>query len=297
MRNSQAGWARMFERILVTMGLSPITWSAIPYVRQLAISFSSELHLMGLTVEPRKVWDNSLKAYIESVAKGLEEENIVTKTSFVNGNPAVEVVKYCDRNDIKLVATLTGSASGIDCTLISNIAKKMGKSLNIPILMVSSRRARGIDIAEKIIFRKILVPLDCSQTSEIVLPYVEAIAKKMDSTIILLHVNEPPFRGVPIIHNEVIKMSRKVGEVYIKIICADILSRGINARCEVIDGSRVKTILKYSGQDRIDLIAMANRNSSGVTGWIFGNTTTSITKRSALPILVVGYPEYEPQMI
>ncbi len=184
----------MFDKILVTMGLSTHTWSTIPYVRHLANKFGSELHLLGLSTEPQQVWDRSLMSYVESISNSLQEENIATKTNFIYGNPAVEVVKYSDKNGITLVATTAGSCNEITCTILSNIAKRMGISMNTPVLMVPPSRSKEADLLEKVAFLKILVPLDCSQVGESVLPYVEAIAKKVNSSVTLLHVNTPPFQ-------------------------------------------------------------------------------------------------------
>jgi nucleotide-binding universal stress UspA family protein len=280
----------MFDKILVTMGLSSHTWSTIPYVRHLAIKFGSELHLLAISSEPQKVWDQSLMGYVESISSSLQADNILTKTNFIYGNPAVEVVKYCDKNGIGLVATTGGNCNEITCTILSNIAKRMGITANTPLLIVPPSRSKEADFLEKVDFHKILLPLDCSQVGESVLPYVETIAKASHSSVSLLHVNTPPFRGVPIMHSEVINISRSAGRDYIKRACKHLQDQGIEANWEVIDGTPVKTILKYANQHKIDLIVMGTRGFSGIEGWIFGNLTNKVSERTAVPILTMNYP-------
>jgi nucleotide-binding universal stress UspA family protein len=280
----------MFDKILVTMGLCSHTWSTIPYVRHLAIKFGSELHLLGISSEPQKVWDQSLIGYVESISRSLREDNILTKTNFIYGNPAVEVVKYCDKNGIGLVTTTGGSSNEITCTILYNIAKRMGFTTNTPVLMVPLSKSKEADLFEKVAFLKILVPLDCSQVGESVLPYVESIAKTINSSVNLLHVNTPPFRGVPIMHSEVVKISRSAGRDYVKKVCKRLQDHGIEANWEVIDGTPVKTILKYANQHKVDLIAMGTRSSSGIDSWIFGNVTNKVSERTSVPIFSVSYP-------
>lgn len=280
----------MFDKILVTMGLSSHTLSTIPYVRHLAIKFRSELHLLGISSEPQKVWDQSLIGYVESISNSLKEDNIQTKTNFIYGNPAVEVVKYSDRNGIGLVATTAGSCNEITTTILNNIAKRMGISVNIPVLMVPIGRSKEVDLLEKVAFLKILVPLDCSEVGESVLPYVESIAKTLRSSVTLLHVNTPPCRGVPIIHNEVVKISHSAGRDYVKKVCQRLQCLGIETNYEVIDGTPVKTILKYANQHKVDLIAMGTRGSSGIDSWIFGNVTNKVSERTTVPVFSVSYP-------
>jgi hypothetical protein len=162
----------MFGTILITMGLSTPPWSMIPYIRYLAKEFGSEVHFLGISTEPQQVWDQSLMDYIESLSGDFREENIITKTNFIYGNPAVEVVKYSNKFGINLVVTHAGSRNEITCTVLSNIAKRMGKSLNIPVLIIPPKDYKESDRKEKVSFQKILVPLDSSQIGEAILPYI-----------------------------------------------------------------------------------------------------------------------------
>jgi nucleotide-binding universal stress UspA family protein len=279
----------MFDKILVTMGLSTPIWSAIPYVRHLALKFGSELHILGISTEPQQVWDRSLMSYVESISSSLQEENITTKTDFIYGNPAVEVVKYSNKHGISLVATTTGSCNEITYAILNNIAKRMHIKMNIPVLMVPPGRSKEPNLAVKVTFLKILVPLDCTPVGEAALPYVESIAGKVESSVILLHVNAPPLRGVPVMHREVLEISKNAGLNYLKKVNKNVREQGIKSDYEVIEGTPAKTILKYASLHKIDLIAMGTRGASGMQGWIFGSTTNKVSEKTAIPVLAVGY--------
>jgi nucleotide-binding universal stress UspA family protein len=285
----------MFTRILVTVDSSMKSMAAIPYVRYLAFKFGTQLHLLGLSTESQQVWDKSLIAQVENISRNLQDENIITRANFVHGNPAVEVVKYIDKYNIDLVATSAGTGNFITCTILSRIAARMGINANIPILMVPpSRFKKEFDLSENIAFLKILVPMDCSQVGEAVIPYVETLAKKTGSSVTLLNVNTPPFRGVPVMHHEVIEISRWAGKEYVKRVCLRLKSQGIKSDFDVIDGAPVKTILKYAQQHKADLIALGTRRSSGIENWIFGNTANKVSDRTAVPVLTVSYPPLGP---
>jgi nucleotide-binding universal stress UspA family protein len=280
----------MFTRILVTMGLTTNTWSAIPYVRHLALKFNAELHLLGLSSEPQQVWDNSLMAYLENISSNLQEENISTHTSFVYGNPAVEVVKYSEKNGIDLVATTDAGDNEISCTILNSIAKRRGLKLDIPVLMVPASAFKESYLGETITFAKILVPLDCSVVGEVVLPYIVNIARKTGSSVTLLHVNSPPPRGTPVLHHDVIRMGRWAGKEYLEKECARIQGQGIKSDFEVVDGPPVKTITKYALQNKVDLIALGTRSASGIADWVFGNVAKKISERTTVPFFSVSYP-------
>lgn len=283
----------MFGRILVAIRLSSSTWAAIPYVRHLASNFGSELHLLGLSAEPQPVWDRSLMDYVESLAGNLHEEKIKVKTGFIHGNPAVEIVKYCGKNQIDLIATTSGTSSDINCSILNSIARKMGLDVIAPVLMVPGKSSREADAAEKIDLLRMLVPLDCSEVSEAVFPYVEAIAKKNHSSVTLLHVNTPPVRPAPVLNSEVINISRSVGDNYIRNKCGYMRSQGIEADCEVIDGPAVKTIVKYANTHRVNLIVMGTRATGGIEGWLYGSITNKVLERTEIPVLAVSLLEAE----
>jgi|WetSurMetagenome_2_1015567.scaffolds.fasta_scaffold30206_3 nucleotide-binding universal stress UspA family protein len=282
----------MFNRILVTVGLSTNTWSAIPFVRHLALMFNAELHLLGLSTEPQQVWDSTLMAYMENISLNLEDANIRIYTNFVYGNPAVEVVRYSEKKSIDLVATVAGSNNEISCSILNSIAKRMGIKADIPVLIVPGSRSKESDLTEKIDFAKILVPLDCSEVGEAVLPYIATVAKKTGGSVTLLHVNTPPIRGVPVMHHEVVGMSRWVGKEYLKKECSRLQGQGIKSNFEVIDGTPVKTIVKYAHQNKVDLIAIGARSASGIANWIFGNVANKVSERTTTPILSVSYPAF-----
>ncbi len=159
----------------------------------------------------------------------------------------------------------------------------------IQILTIPARSYWASDLFAKGTFRRILVPLDCSPAGEAVLPYVEAIAKRMKSSVVLLHVNTPPPRGVPVLHKEVVEMSRAAGKAYIEQICKRLQDQEIDTNFEVIDGTPAKTILEYAKEKNVYLIAMGTRGFSGTACWLCGSVTTKVLDQSEVPVLAIRY--------
>jgi nucleotide-binding universal stress UspA family protein len=265
-------------------------WSVFPYVRYLAQYFGSELHLLGISTKPQEALDQSLKSYLDNLTLKLKEDNIPVKAEFIYGNPAVETVKYAHKNGITLVATAAGKNNEITCTILSNIEKRMGVNTSTPLLLVPPGRYKETDILASLSITKILVPMDCAQAGEAVLPYINTLARRLNSSVTLLHVNSPPPRAVPVLHSEVVSTSRAVGRDYLQKVNQHFQSQGIVTSSEVIDGLPAKTILKYAKQNNFDLIAMATRYSCGIGDWLFGNTTNKVVEKTEIPILTMSYP-------
>jgi nucleotide-binding universal stress UspA family protein len=279
----------MFDKILVAVRLSALTWTSIRYVRYLASMFGSEVYFLGLASEPQQVWDRSLSDYMENEATSLRKENIATQTAVVHGNPAVEIVKYSASNGIALIVTTNGRHGEITSTILGSIAKRMRLSLDVPVLMVPAKTPHIANGPEAVSFQRILVPLDCSATGEKALPYVIALARKTDASVLLLHVNTPPPRGVPVLHHEVVNMSGSAGKAYIRRICKNLQEQGVNADIEVVDGMAARTILKYASEKRVDLIAMGTLGLTGIESWIHSSVTNKVSERAEVPVLAVGY--------
>lgn len=274
----------MFNRIMIAISLSSPVPSALPYVKALAGQFGSEVHLLGLSTEPQQVWDRSLMDYVESMAVRLREENISTETSFVHGNPATEVVRYSTSNKIDLIVATGGKHSELTFSVLTSVAKRLGVASPRAMLMVPANNLR-----EMISALKILVPLDCMDVGEAILPYVAAVAEKTPSSITLFYVNTPPFRAVPVMHSEVIGMSRDSGNDYLNRVMERIRGQGVESKIEVVDGTPAKTILKYACDNNFDLIAMATRGLSGIEGWLTGSVANRVSELAEIPVLVVNF--------
>lgn len=278
----------MFDKILVVLSSSPSTWAAVFCVWPIASSFGSEVHLLGMCMDDQPGLEPAFKDYLENLASSFQRENIAVKTTLSYGNPANEIVKYAETNAITLITGINRSDSIITRSLLPSAAKGIRQHVFIPLLMVLATYTRPMDRLEKANFHRILVPLDPSETSEAVLPYVEAIAKKVGNSVTLLTVNSPPVRAVPVIHNEVIKMSQSIGKAYTEQVAERIHEHGIAVSFEIVDGKPAKIILGYAKEREADLIAMCTRGIDVISRWIWGSVTNKVLRRTEVPVFVIS---------
>jgi len=135
--------------------------------------------------------------------------------------------------------------------------------------------------------QKILVPLDGSSSSEMALPFAEAIAEKSDAGIILTTATrpdspdlEPPYRSY----------LEQVGE---KLrVHLESHGNGTPSKLDihVLKGSPADEILRYADEVDADIIVMAGRGSTGDGPWLLGSIATRVTVASTKPVLVVKNP-------
>lgn len=142
--------------------------------------------------------------------------------------------------------------------------------------------------------KKILVPLDFSDTSEKALQYAVAFAKQFGSKITLLHVIEPlPYPGdltyLPL--GEVIPCEpakARLREIAQKAIDPELLEQTL-----VRIGLPFEIITAVAQQEKADLIIITTNGRTGLKRVFLGSTAERVVRHAQCPVLTVREKERE----
>lgn len=129
-------------------------------------------------------------------------------------------------------------------------------------------------------YEKILVPLDGSELSQIVIPYVEEISSGTKSEIILLRVEEADEANAT-------EVRRSYLERMAKSITTQTGFKGDAIHCEIMRGHPAEEILNYAEKKNVDLIAMSTHGRSGVRRWLLGSVASKVIGAASAPVLAV----------
>jgi nucleotide-binding universal stress UspA family protein len=144
-------------------------------------------------------------------------------------------------------------------------------------------------------YKKILVPLDGSATSEAILPEIEKLASAFGASISLLHVVPILiFSGSmePVVQYETITEALiKEGEAYLRTIEKRLKDKGLTVERHLQQGNEAQLILEHSDQKDIDLIAMSTHGRSGVSRWLLGSVAEKVVRHATKPMLLVRSAE------
>lgn len=139
-------------------------------------------------------------------------------------------------------------------------------------------------------FKKILVPLDGSNTSEIVLPYVAEIAVKTNSSILLISVREPDKENMESICKENLeRFAEKLRSAMIKFD-----SRETSIIIEVLSGNPANDIVDFAEINEVDLVVLSSHGVSGYGPWPLGAVTSKVISTINSPTLLIKVPIDEP---
>jgi nucleotide-binding universal stress UspA family protein len=141
--------------------------------------------------------------------------------------------------------------------------------------------------------RKILCPIDFSDTSQVALDYARLLAGKCKAELVVLHVvEEAPlaaaYAGLP--EFEITNEMEIAAGKQLKELVGSISSAAQPVRGELVRGSSGKTIVEYAEGSSFDLIVMGMHGRTGLDHAIFGSVTERVMRRAHCPVLIVRKP-------
>lgn len=140
---------------------------------------------------------------------------------------------------------------------------------------------------------RILFPVDLTENSDKLVPYVVTMAQKFDAKIYVLFVVRifqyftdiyvaPP--SISLFENELVEGARKRMDEFLKTHFSDLPQ----AQGEVVLGDPSDAIVKYIGEHSIGLVIMGTHGRKGLDRVIFGSVADRVIKTARVPVLVAN---------
>ena len=288
----------MFQRILVPLDGSKLAEQVFPHVAELAKAFGSEVVLVAVCEPEEKDYGHACRLYINNEAKQLsgamgKGSAVTIKAEVLVGKPAKQILDYAEENDIDLIIISSHGRSGITPWSLGSTINKLLHKIGIPLIIIRARET-PIEPAKSKLFERILIPLDGSKRSAVVLPYVVELTKKLKSEVILIQVIElghhvHTIMGLDYIpfKDRDIDSMRTEAQKYLGEVSEQFLATKATIRCEVRLGDTAKGIIKYASETDSRLIALASHVHSGIEDWFYGSVTHKILHASGQSVFLV----------
>lgn len=142
-------------------------------------------------------------------------------------------------------------------------------------------------------FKRILYPVDLSESSDKMIPYVLSVAKKFDSKIYILFAARVfeyyssmyvPYPSISSFENEVIAGAEKRLYEFVD----EHFSQYANTKAVVVAGDASEEIINYIQEHHIDLVIMGTHGRKGMDKILFGSVAERVLKTSPVPVMVVN---------
>jgi len=142
-------------------------------------------------------------------------------------------------------------------------------------------------------FKKILFPVDLSETSQKLVPYVITMSQKFEAEIHLLFVARVfeyftsiyvPHPSVDRFESEIVNGAKKrLGEFK-----DENFSNIPNVKTVVVSGYCSEEILKYIESEQIDLLVMGTHGRKGLDKIVFGSVAERVMQGATVPVLLIN---------
>ncbi len=136
--------------------------------------------------------------------------------------------------------------------------------------------------------KKILLAIDGSPHSNMVLEHAILYAKLLNATLILVHCHGkfPVNLGEPYRDNQIAGIIRE-GEKLVAPFIHRLESENIAVEDRLMEEPAGKMICEVAKIEKCDLIVMGSRGLSDLTNLIVGSVTTRVLQTAPCPVLVV----------
>ena len=291
----------MYDRILVPLDGSNEAEIALPYAEEIAVRFAAELILVSVSEPTDEEKDDLYLSDLEQVKERVRgqlqewraEEGVKLRSEVLLGRPANQILTYAEENTVSLIVMASRGRSGHGPWLLGNIAAKILRAINKPVLLV--RVPPALDrVQEKRLIKRILLPLDGSHIGEAAFPYAEALALSMPAELVLFQVLRPAVliaEGSTMVSGAVYEKQEEIRRVhataYLDNVSAKSEGKGLGISKVLVSGYPPERIIDYAQANAIDLIAMSTHGRSGISRWVFGSVTDKVLHAGDTPVLTV----------
>ena len=287
----------MYERILVPLDGSKFAEQVFPPVVELARVFGSEVVLVEVCELEESEFGHACRLYInneaEQLKKSLQGSAATVRTTVLEGKAAEQILSYAEKSDINLIIISSHGRSGIAPWSLGGTASKVLHRVGVPLIIVRAQETPE-ESTKVALFRRILVPLDGSEKSAAILPYITELTNKLECEVVLLRVVEMgkhvhTIGGLNYIpyKDQDIDKAETSAQRYLDEVAFQFTKTKATVRSEVRVGDAAREIIRLAAETGCSLIAMSSHGYSGIEAWVHGSVTGKILQVSKQSFMFV----------
>lgn len=144
--------------------------------------------------------------------------------------------------------------------------------------------------------KRILVPLDFSESSRRALRYAESFARQFNAELLLLHVVEPvPPPPPDYIINDSFADNNSLREAAQKRMaeCRAEMNPCVPNRALIQLGGAWQEIVRAADDNNVDLIVIGNRGRPALAHFLMGSTAERVVQHAHCPVMVIREREHD----
>lgn len=297
----------MYRRILIPLDGSPLAEAPLRYAAWLAQKTGVELVLLNVYSDYIPPMSHYLRMTAQLLTIRSHQHRggrlpALVRTKSVRGDPATQILRYAEDNDVDLIAMSTHGHSGMKHWLLGSVADRVARYSNKPVWLTKAFGIAGRTDYDSMV----LVLLDGSELAEQILPFAAYHAGLGGGELVLLSVCESPDVAPAVTYHlngqdfpptrpaqwdeyvrEEAGRREKECRVYLDQTIKAYSGTGYTVRHEYRFGEPATEIARYLENNPISLVAMTTRGRSGLSRWVFGSLTEKLLSTATGPFLIM----------
>ena len=321
------GGAVMHKKVLVPLDGSEIAEILFAYAKELAGRLNLDVLLLHVCTPEEYELHPMHRMYVEHAADLIRQHSLAVRDSaseshekkridvrgiLAVGNPAEEILRCADDNDVDLIIMATHGHSAMKRWAMGSVAVKVLRASRVPVWLIRAGIPYEV-IHDRYPRITVLVPLDGSELAEVVFPHLEALAEQrgIDRVdVVLLRVCEPiiipPGYEVDVSEDwasyveQHLTRTDKAAEEYLAELAKGFEASGMRVKTVVKIGQPAAEIVGYADAHPLNLVVMSTHGWSGHSWWPWGSVAGKVLEGISSPLLLVrpsqmgsGYPKIE----
>jgi nucleotide-binding universal stress UspA family protein len=242
-----------------------------------------------LPVEPAEedALDSALPQRVEVQTVTQERGTVpVVYAQTESASPETAIVEHATEHDVDLVVMGTHGRKGVDRLLGGSVAEEVVRRVPCPVFTVLAADGEGAETP----IDRVLVPVDLSEQSTLVVDHAAALASAYGAPIDLLHVVEeaafPTVYGMDPLSPSQPDVQERAREA-LEALAAETEDLAEPINTHVLAGYAARDIVDFAEEYTSDLIVMATHGRTGLQRFLIGSVAEKVVRSAPCPVFTV----------
>ncbi|HEX6199890.1 MAG TPA: universal stress protein [Thermoanaerobaculia bacterium] len=296
----------MIRRVLVPLDGSRMAEAALGHAAAIVTALGAGLVLLRVVEGRAALTDPAAasvdwrlrrveaEAYLRQVAARLSEEGVEAATEVVEGKAADEIVQFVRGRAVDLVVLAAhGRGAAREFPFGGTVHKVLASAPAS--VMVIRPPSEGAPSTARVVYRRILVPVDGSPASEWALCLAASVARGHGAELLILQVVPDPeltCERLPRSAEEtellgrLQELQRERGLRYLREMEAKLAQEDLPVRCRVVGAAQIaEGVQEVAVEEGADLVALS-AHGTAEAAFPYGKVAQRLLARSPVPVLV-----------
>ncbi len=243
--------------------------------------------------------------YMAELSERLASSGVRTRAALIHGPVREALTTYVEEHAVDVVVMTTHGRGGFQRAWLGSTADSLMRQCPAPLLLIRPRsdECAAARASDDMVFRRLLVALDGSQTAEQALRAAVSLHLTQTASLVLAHVLQPPFADtspylpntLPLGKDEMASRQASARQYLAEVAGADWLGAEAIETRVAVDYDPARAVLDMAAANDSDLVVLGTHGRGGLRRMLMGSVADKVIRGTHRAVLVHrGLPRQRP---